>query len=168
MPLPCCVPLWNNATRNSLWFLDLDNCFISQVREVFSYYFFKYFLRPFSLSSTSETPIWTQILVCLTLSQRSFKMVSFLFINFSFFSSVTMISTTLSSTTLIHFSASFIPLLIPSSVFLFSVIVFFNPVLLFFIFYNYLFKTISSWLYASIFLLSFVYVCDHYSELFLR
>ena len=34
-------PVWNSC------FLDLGDRFLSQVRDVFSYYLFKYFLRPF-------------------------------------------------------------------------------------------------------------------------
>ena len=42
----------------TLCFLDLVDCFLSQVREVLRYYLFKYFLRPlFSLSSLSGTPL---------------------------------------------------------------------------------------------------------------
>ena len=42
-----CVPLWVNPEWDSLCFLDLDVCFLSQIREVFSYYVFKYVLSPF-------------------------------------------------------------------------------------------------------------------------
>ena len=59
----------------TLCFLDLGNSFLSQVREVFSYYLFRYFLRPFlCLFSFWHPLLW--ILVSLMLSQR----VSFLFI----------------------------------------------------------------------------------------
>ena len=55
--------------------------FFSQVREYFSYYLFKYFLR-LSLSFPSGMPIiWK--LVYLTWSQRSLKLSSFLFIHLS-------------------------------------------------------------------------------------
>ena len=61
-------------------FLDFVDYFLSHVREVFSYYLVKYFIRSF-LSSPSGTPImW--MLVCLMLSQRSLRQSSF----FSFFS----------------------------------------------------------------------------------
>ena len=54
----------------TLCFLDfVDNHFLSYVREVFSYYFFKYFLRSL-LSSPSGTPT-RGMLVSLMLSQRS-------------------------------------------------------------------------------------------------
>ena len=64
----------------TLCFLDLLDYFLSHVRELLRYYLFKYFLRSFSLSSPSGTPIM-QMLVCLMLSQRSIRLSSF----FSFF-----------------------------------------------------------------------------------
>ena len=48
----------------TLCFLDLVDYFLSHVREVFSYYLFKYFLSYFSLSFPSGTLI-IQMLVCL-------------------------------------------------------------------------------------------------------
>ena len=62
-----------------LCFLDLDDYFLFHVREVFSYYLFKYFLGSlFSLSSPSGTPImW--MLVDLMLFQRSLSLSSFFF-----------------------------------------------------------------------------------------
>ena len=74
--MTCYVSLWG-----SLHFLDLGDYFFFQVREVFSYYFFKYFLEPF-LSSLFGTLVM-QILMCLMLSQSSLKLTSFLFILFS-------------------------------------------------------------------------------------
>ena len=41
------VPLWVYSVWNCLCFLDLSEYFLSHVREFFSYYQFKYFLRPF-------------------------------------------------------------------------------------------------------------------------
>ena len=47
-----CVPLWGGPVRESLHFPELGDCFLSQVREIFTYYVFKYVLRPWpSLSS---------------------------------------------------------------------------------------------------------------------
>ena len=71
---------------------------------------------PFFLSS-SGTPM-IQMLGCLTLSQRSLRLSSFLLIPFSFFLSASFISTILSSTSLIRSSPSVILLLVPSRVFL--------------------------------------------------
>ena len=86
-----CVPPWVYPAWEPLCFLDLDDNFLSHVQEVFSFLFFKYFLRAF-LSSPSGTPIM-QMLVCLMLSQRSLRLSAFLFILFSVFCSVAVIST---------------------------------------------------------------------------
>ena len=66
------------------------------------------------------------------MSQRSLRLSSALFIPFVLFCSSKVISTILSSSSLIHSSASDILLLIPSRVFLISVIVLFVSVSLFF------------------------------------
>ena len=79
------------------------------------------FTRPFFLSSSSGTPM-IQMLWCLTLSQRSLRLSSFLLIHFSFFLSASFISTILSSTSLILSSTTVILLLVPSRVLLISVI----------------------------------------------
>ena len=42
-----CVPLCIYPAWNALHFLDLVDCFLSHVREIFSYYLFKYFLKCF-------------------------------------------------------------------------------------------------------------------------
>ena len=42
-----CVPPWVYPAWDSLYFLDLADDSCSHVREVFSYYLFKYFLRSF-------------------------------------------------------------------------------------------------------------------------
>ena len=72
------------------------------------------------------------MLVHLILFQRSLRLSSALFILFTLFCSSEVISTILSSSSLIHSSASDILLLIPSRVFLISVIVLFVYVCLFF------------------------------------
>ena len=82
----------------------------------------KIFSYPFFFSSSSGIPI-IQMLVCLILSQRSLRLSSDLFILFTLFCSSEVISIILSSSSLIHSSASDILLLIPSRVFLISVIV---------------------------------------------
>ena len=127
------VPPWVYPAWDSLYFLDLVDNFCSHVREVFSYYLFKYFLRSFSLSSPSGTPIM-RILVCLMLSQGSLRLSSFLFIPFSIFCSVAvifhlypfihymfLILYLLSPLFFIHSSASVVLLLIPLSVLFSSV-----------------------------------------------
>ena len=45
------VPLWVYPTWDSLLLLDMVDYFLSPVREVFSYYLFKFFLGSLSLSS---------------------------------------------------------------------------------------------------------------------
>ena len=74
------------------------------------------FLWPFFLSFSSVTPI-IQMLGCLTLSQRSLRLSSFLLILFSFFLSDSFISTILSFTSLILSSASVILLWFPPECF---------------------------------------------------
>ena len=71
--------------------------------------------------SSSGTPI-IRMLVHLILSQRSLRLSSMLFILFTLFCSSGIISSILSSRSLIHSSASNILVLIPSRVFLISVI----------------------------------------------
>ena len=88
-------------------------------------------LNPFFFYSSSGTPV-IQMLVHLILSQRSLRLSSVLFILFTLFCSSEIISTILSSSSLIHSSASDILLLIPSRVFLISVIVLFVSECLFF------------------------------------
>ena len=58
-----CAPPWLHHAWDSLCFLDLVDYFLSHVREVFSYYRFKYFLGSlFSLSSSSETNLGFSLL----------------------------------------------------------------------------------------------------------
>ena len=90
----------------------------------------KFFSYTFFFSSTYGTPI-IQMLVCLILSQRSLRLSLVLFILFTLFCSSEVISTILSSSSLIHSSASDILLLIPSRVFLISVIVLFVSLYIF-------------------------------------
>ena len=116
---PWVYPVWN-----SLCLLDLIDYFFSHVREVCEYILCEYFLRPFPFSSSSGTCI-IRMLVRLMLSQRSLRQSSILFILLSLFCSLAVISTILSFSSLIHSSPSVILLLIPSSVFLISVIVLF-------------------------------------------
>ena len=122
-------PLWVDPVWDSLCFLDLDVCFLPQVRNVFSYYVFTYVFCPF-LSSPFGTPIM-QMLVHL-LSQKSLKLLSFFLFFFPFslndfyysvfqFAEHSFVSSTL--------------LLIPFSVFLIPIVVFFISIL-FFVFSN--------------------------------
>ena len=71
-----CSP-WVYPAWNSLCFLDVVDYFLFHMREVFSYYLFKYFhISSLSLSFPSRTFIM-QMLVCLMLSQRSPRLFSF-------------------------------------------------------------------------------------------
>ena len=83
------------------------------------------FSWPFFLSSSSGAPM-IRMLGSLTLSQRSLMLSSFLLILFSFFLSASFIYTILSTTSLILSSTSGILLLVPSRVFLISVIALFS------------------------------------------
>ena len=107
--------------------------------KIFSYSFFFFY--------SSWTPIiW--MLEHLILSQRSLRLSSVLFILFTLFCSSKVISTILSSCSLIHSSALDILLLIPSRVFLISVIVLFVYVCLFF---NYRSLLIDSCIFLILF-----------------
>ena len=115
-----CVSPWVYPVWDSLCLLALIDISFSALGKfstimfsnIFSYHFF---------FSSSGTPV-IQMLVCSIWSQRSLILFSVLFILFTLFSSE-VISTILSSCSLIHSSASDILLLIPSRVFLISVIV---------------------------------------------
>ena len=122
----------------------------------------KIFLYPFFFSSSSETPV-ILMLVHLILSQRSLRLSSVLFILFILFCSSEFISIILSSSSLICSSASDILLLIPSRVFLVSVIVLFVSVCLFFNSYTSL--LIDSWIFSILFTRFFI-ICYYYSECF--
>ena len=78
-----CVPLWVNPVWDSLYFLDLDVCFFSQVREVFSYSLFNYVLSP-PPSLCGTHVMW--ILVHLMLSQRELSSLFLLLFLDSFYS----------------------------------------------------------------------------------
>ena len=56
------VPLWVNPVWDSMGFLDLGNYFLSQVKEIFTYYLFKYFLGLCLFLFSSDIPLM-QILI---------------------------------------------------------------------------------------------------------
>ena len=115
------ILLWD-----SLCLLDLICYFLFHLGKFSTIISSKNFSYPFFFSSSSGRPIiW--MLVCLILSQRSLRPSSVLSILFALFCSSEVISTILSSSSLIH-SASDILLLIPSRVFLISIIVLFVSV----------------------------------------
>ena len=72
------------------------------------------------------------MLLCMILSQKSLRLSSVLFILYILFCSLEFISNMLPSSSLIHSSVADILLLIPSRVFLISVIVLFITICLFF------------------------------------
>lgn len=76
-----CEPLWADLVWDSLWYLDLDICFLSQVRGVFSYYSNKIFFFSFW-----DPVMW--MLASLMLSQRSQTSLVFFFLYFFLFSLV--------------------------------------------------------------------------------
>ena len=122
-------------------------CFLHQVREVFSHYFFKYVFYLFfppSLSFPSGIPIML-MLVCLMLSPKSLRLSSFLGITFSFCCSNWVISTTLYSRFLVCPSTSSNLLLIPLVYFSFQLL--YSSVLissfLYFVSFIYLFILIN-------------------------
>ena len=82
----------------------------------------KIFSYPFFFSSSSGIPL-IQMFIHLIFSQRSLKVASVLFILFTLFYSSEIISTILTFSSLVSYSVSDILLLIPSRVFLISVIV---------------------------------------------
>ena len=77
-----CVPLWVNLVWYYLYFLDLNVCFLFQVREVFSYYLFNYVLNPF-LSLFSFLDAYSANISALDVVPEVSKLSSFLFILFS-------------------------------------------------------------------------------------
>ena len=117
----CIVSPWVYPVWDSLCLLDLIDCFLFHVGEVFNYNCFENFLIHYFFSSSSGIPV-IQMLVHLILPQRSLRLSSVLFILFTLFWSAEVISTILSSSSLIHSSASDILPLIPSTAFLISVI----------------------------------------------
>ena len=114
----CYFPPWVYPVWDSL--LPKLECLLSQIREVFGCYLFKYFFGPFLSSPSGTIIVW--ILVCLMLSQRSLKLSSFLFILISFFLFSISDFNDCSSGSLTHSSESFNLLLIPSSAFSFKVL----------------------------------------------
>ena len=56
--LSWCGDPWVIFLGGSHFFLDLDVCYLPQIREIFSYYFFKWILCPLSISSSRIGIIW--------------------------------------------------------------------------------------------------------------
>ena len=98
---------------DSLCFLDLIDCFLSHIREVFYYNLFKYLLSPFLFLFFFWAPYNSNVGAFNVVPEVS-ETVSIIFILFSLFCSAVVISTILSSRSLTHSSASVILPLIPS------------------------------------------------------
>ena len=109
------------------------------------------------------------MLMHLMLSQRTLRLSSVIFILFTLFCSSEVISTILSSSSLIHSSASDILLLIPSRVFLISVIVLFVCSFLNFSRSLLIDSCIFSVLFSRVFFFFFFdHLYYHHSEFFFR
>ena len=139
-----CVPLWVHFVWDCFCFLEFGNCFAPKIRKFEAIISSDMFLGPLSPSSTFGDPYNVNISDALVLPEVSCFFFSF-FLFFFFFAvlysltlqtwpsvgdvrcmpAVAVISTTLPCTSLIQSSVSFSLLLIPSSVFFISVIVFF-------------------------------------------
>ena len=112
----CLVSPWVYPVWDSLCLLDLIDCFLFHVGEIFNDNCCEIFLYLYFFSSSSGTPvIW--MLVHLILPQKSLRLSSVLFFLFTLFCSSEVFSTILYSSSLIRSYASDILLLIPSGVF---------------------------------------------------
>lgn len=157
----CYGPLCNDFVWDSQWIQKLNAWVLSQVREIFSYFF-----QIYSCSNIHSLFFWDPLNANIAWScLKALLNYSHLKISFSFFCSTWVLSTTLSSRLLFHSSVSFNFLLIPSSEF---------------------FKKISYCMYQLCFVVLYIfslfvklltvcipsspdfvsYLCDHYFELF--
>lgn len=113
-----------NLVWNSLWFLNLNICFLLQVWEVFSYNFIK-ISTVFFLSLLLGT-LYNVNVSMLIVPEVAYKLLSFLKICFPFCSFDWMTSIILSSRMLMLCFVSPNMMLMSSSVFFISVFVFFS------------------------------------------
>ena len=121
------VPPWVYAAWGSLCSLDLADYFLSQMREFFSYYLLRYFLRSFLSLFSFWDPYNGNVCAFTVVPTVSLAVFFFcLFVFISIFCSVAVICTILSSSSFIHSSASVILLLIPSGILFISVCWFLN------------------------------------------
>ena len=112
--LPWVYPVWE-----SLGFLDLGDCFLPHLRDVFNYYLLKYFLMIFLCVFFFWDSYDSNIGVFNIVPEAS-EVILISFNSFLFFPLCSFISTILSSTSLI-LSASVILLLVPSRVFFYLI-----------------------------------------------
>ena len=125
------IPPWVNPLWYSLHFFNSGDCFLSHVREVFSYYLFKYFLRPVLFSGSPYCKCW-----CVWCCPRGLLNCHFFSFFFLYFVPRQWFPPLCLPAHLLFFSLIFILVVIPSSLFLISVVVVFNSLWLFSIFSN--------------------------------
>ena len=116
---PWIYPVWG-----SLHFLDLADCFLSHIREVFNYYLFKYFLSPFLFYFFFWDPYSSYVGAFNVVPEVSETVLNY-FHSFFFIVLWGSYFHYFISRSLAHSSASVILLLIPSREFLTSFIVLF-------------------------------------------
>ena len=102
----CLVSPWVYPVWDSLCLLDLIDCFLLYIGEIFNCNLFKNFLIPFVFHFFFFWDPYNLMLVHLILSQRSLRLSSVLFILFTLFCSSEVISTILPFSSLIHSSVS--------------------------------------------------------------
>ena len=120
--MSCHVSPWVYPVLDSLCILELIDCFLFHAGEIFNYNLFKNFLIPFLFLFFFWDPYNLNVGE-FDIAQRFLRLSSVLFILFTLFFSSEGIPTILSSSSQIHSSISDILLLIPSRIFLISVIV---------------------------------------------
>ena len=154
---PWVYPVWDSLCllHLTISFSMLGKFSTITSSKIFSYPFFLFCIwDPYNLN------------VHLILSQRSLRLSSVLFNLFTLFCTSEVISTILSSRSMIHSSALDILLLIPSRVFLISVIAFFVSVCLFFT--SSRTSLNDSYIFSILFSRFFDNLYYHYSEFFFR
>lgn len=71
------VPPWFHPVWDSLHFLDLSECFLSHVKEVFDYNIFNYFLQPFLFLFSIWDPYSVNVGAFNTVPEVSDAVISF-------------------------------------------------------------------------------------------
>ena len=159
-----CVFLLRCILPETLCFLDLVCYLLSHIREVFSCYFFIYFLRSFLCFFSFQDSYNANVGAFNVVPEVSLAVLIFFFFSILFyiFCSGAVVSTFLFSRSLIRFCASVILLSIPSSILLISVCLF---VLQFFqVFDKHFLHLLNLCLYSFLKILDYLHY--HYSEFF--
>lgn len=136
-----------NLVWNSLWFLNLNICFLLQVWEVFSYNFIK--ISTVFFLSLLLGALYNVNVSMLIVPEVAYKLLSFLKICFPFCSFDWMTSIILSSRMLMLCFVSPNMMLMSSSVFFISVFVCFSLISSFYIFYLFV-KVLSEFIHFSL------------------